>query len=122
MPRLTPILAACLALALPAMAQEATTGHEGHSMTGMAYATPATQAFIAANDAMHKGMAIEFTGNADVDFVRGMIPHHQSAVDMARIVLEHGADPEVRKFAEGVIAAQEAEIKWMTDWLAANGS
>lgn len=125
MPRLTPILAACLAaglaIALPAMAQEATTGHEGHSMTAMADATPATQAFIAANDAMHTGMAIEFTGNADVDFVRGMIPHHQGAVDMARIVLEHGTDPEVREFAEGVIAAQEAEIKWMTDWLAANG-
>jgi uncharacterized protein (DUF305 family) len=119
MPRLTPILVACLALALPAMAQEATTGHEGHTMMGDM--GPASQAFMAANDAMHKGMAIEFTGNADVDFVRGMIPHHQGAVDMARIVLEHGADPEVRKFAEGVIAAQEAEIKWMTDWLAANG-
>ncbi|NJS39788.1 MAG: DUF305 domain-containing protein [Rhodobacteraceae bacterium] len=121
MPRLTPILAACLALAFPALAQEATTGHEGHSMAALTDATLATQAFIAANDAMHKGMAIDFTGNADVDFVRGMIPHHQGAVDMARIVLDHGTDPEVRKFAESVIAAQEAEIKWMTDWLAANG-
>jgi uncharacterized protein (DUF305 family) len=66
-------------------------------------------------------MAIEFTGNADVDFIRGMIPHHQGAVEMARIVLEHGSDPEVKKLAEAVIAAQEAEIKWMQEWLAQNG-
>ena len=119
MTRLSPILAACLALALPASAQEAKTGHEGHMMMGDK--SPSSMAFMEANDRMHGGMAFEFTGNADVDFVRGMIPHHQGAVDMARIVLEHGTDPEVRKFAEAVIAAQEAEIKWMNDWLAANG-
>ena len=82
---------------------------------------PASMAFMEANDRMHAGMAIEFTGNADVDFIRGMIPHHQGAVEMARIVLEHGSDPEVKKLAEAVIAAQEAEIKWMQDWLAQNG-
>jgi uncharacterized protein (DUF305 family) len=77
-----------------------------------------TAAFKAASDAMHTDMAITYSGNADIDFIRGMIPHHQGAVDAARIVLEHGADPEVRRFAESVIAAQEAEIAWMTEWLA----
>jgi uncharacterized protein (DUF305 family) len=111
-------LGLALTIALPAVAQE-TTGHEGHAMMGDM--GPSSMAFMEANDLMHKGMAIEYTGNADIDFIRGMIPHHQGAVDMAKIVLEHGKDPEVRKLAEEVIAAQEAEIKWMQEWLAKNG-
>ncbi len=110
-------IAFCLALVMPAAAQ--TTDHSGHNMAG-ASDDAATRAFIAANDKMHTDMAIAYTGNADVDFIRGMIAHHQGAVDAARVVLEHGSDPEVRAFAEGVIAAQEAEITWMTAWLAAN--
>ena len=114
-----PLFVAALGLTgLPSMAQEA-TGHEGHAMMGDK--SPASMAYMEANDRMHADMAIEYTGNADVDFIRGMIPHHQGAVDMARIVLEHGSDPEVRKLAEEVIAAQEAEIKWMQEWLAKNG-
>ncbi|MFN4130703.1 MAG: DUF305 domain-containing protein [Paracoccaceae bacterium] len=112
---------ALLALALlatqPALAQSMDhTGHgAAHSME-----SPSSAAFAAANAKMHAGMTMDLTGDADVDFIAGMIPHHQGAVDMARIVLEHGTDPEVRKLAEAVIIAQEAEIAWMTEWLAAN--
>lgn len=92
--------------------------HSGHDMSGME--SPATKAFMEANMAMHSAMTIPFTGNADVDFIAGMIPHHEGAVEMAKIVLEHGTDPEVRKLAEAIIAAQETEIAFMKDWLARN--
>ena len=109
-------LAITLAPALPAFAQD--TGHDGHMMGDKG---AASMAYMEANNRMHAAMMQDYTGNADVDFIRGMIPHHQGAVEMAKIVLEHGKDPEVRKLAEAVIAAQEAEIKWMQDWLAKNG-
>jgi uncharacterized protein (DUF305 family) len=108
----------CLALAFAPLAVAAQDDHAGH---GDADATsPAAEAFAAANARMHAAMDIPPSGNPDVDFIRGMIAHHQGAVDMSRILLDHGSDPEVRAFAEAVIAAQEEEIGWMQDWLAAN--
>lgn len=113
-------LALALPLAVTAHAEGAMEGHSGHAMRATADAAPSTTAYIDANAKMHAAMAIDFTGNADVDFVRGMIGHHQGAIDMAKIVLENGADPEVRLLAQNVIAAQTAEIDWMRKWLETN--
>jgi uncharacterized protein (DUF305 family) len=84
--------------------------------------TPAQQAYAAANTKMHAGMNAAIDADADVAFIQGMIPHHQGAVDMGRVVLEHGKDPEARALAETVIKAQEAEIKQMQAWLAKRGA
>lgn len=83
--------------------------------------TPAQSAYADANARMHSGMAAAIDADPDVAFMQGMIPHHQGAVDMARVVLEHGKDPETRALAETVIKAQEAEIKQMQAWLAKRG-
>ena len=101
---------------IPSQAQEMQ-----HDMAAMSAQSPSTDGYKAAMEKMHTDMmAIEYSGNADVDFARGMIPHHQAAIDMAKVELANGKDPEIRKLAEGVIAAQEAEIKRMQDWLAAH--
>jgi uncharacterized protein (DUF305 family) len=102
-----------------------TSGHSGHSGHGAApaaaAASPSTAGYQAANARMHKDMDIAFSGDPDVDFARGMIPHHQGAIDMAKVVLQHGKDPEMKKLAQEIIAAQEKEIAHFRDWLKKKG-
>ena len=110
---------ACL-VGVVAMAPAAAQTHDhGHAAHAPAATSPSNEEFAAANATMHRDMAIPLTGDADRDFVESMIPHHQGAVDMARILLRHGRDPALKKIAEEIIAAQEREIAMFRDWLAA---
>jgi uncharacterized protein (DUF305 family) len=101
------------------------SGHGGHVMPGAkpaANLSEASKAFAAANAKMHKDMGIALTGNADLDFARGMIPHHQGAIDVSEIVLKYGKDAEVQKLAAAIIAAQKTEILQMSTWLTRNAA
>ena len=90
-PTLIATLTLAALFALPAAAQ-----HAGHAMPAAAASSPSTAAYQAANDKMHQGMTMTYTGNPDRDFLAGMIPHHQGAIDMAEVELKHGKDPKVR--------------------------
>ena len=73
-----------------------------------------TSALAVGMDRMHRDMmAPSPTGNVDVDFLATMIPHHEGAVEMARLALVHGRDPLVRQLAEEIIAGQQVEIAAM---------
>lgn len=103
----------------PSMAQH--SGHSGHS----SHATkptdsPSTVDYRKAHVQMMKDMEITYTNNSDMDFVRGMIPHHQGAIAMAKVQLAHGKDAEIRALAERIIADQEKEIAQMQGWLKKN--
>jgi uncharacterized protein (DUF305 family) len=83
--------------------------------------TPSTAAYQAA---MTKAMMTipKFTGDADLDFMTQMRPHHQAAIDMAKILLANGKDSEAKTLAQEIIAAQQKEIAVIDAWLKKKGS
>lgn len=93
---------------------------EGESMNQTA-TTEFGKEYMDSMDDMHEDMMEGIQANdADVAFAKGMLPHHEGAVDMAEIQLKYGKDETLRKLAEDIISAQEAEIEQMENWLDAN--
>ena len=62
---------------------------------------------------MHGAMQVPFTGDADRDFARMMIPHHQGAIDMALVELRYGKDERLKRLAQEIIVTQQQEIDVM---------
>ena len=98
-------------------------GTEGHAGTdhGKSHGSPGPSdggPFAEVNARMHDAMNVPPSGDVDLDFARGMVPHHEGAVEMARIELREGKDPEMRRLAEQVVSSQKAEIATMKAWIA----
>ena len=87
--------------------------HQGTAMT------PNHQEMMQSMEKMNRDMTgAPMTGNPDRDFIAMMMPHHQGAIDMARIYLRDGKDPAIRRMAQKVITDQEREIREMRNWQA----
>src|SRR5438309_67808 len=123
--RLTGPLLCALLLAVPAWAQTTTPG----TPTGGTMATDgaasntkelppsaATRGYMEAARLMHLDMAVPFTNDADKDFALVMQAHGKGTVALARVEVEHGKDPEMRRLAEEVIAANERETALLQAW------
>ena len=108
------------AFAVPATGQE--SHGSDHSATGSM--NEASKGYMEAMKKMDEEMgAMKMSGKPGVDFAKMMIPHHQSAIDMAQVYLASGEnDPELTKLSNEIIAAQEKEIAFLKDWLEKNAN
>lgn len=93
------------------MSMEGSSGSSGSSSGG----SPAqsNDAYAPSRMEMHKNMDVKPSGNPDLDFVNNMIPHHEGALAMAKVELENGKNPDLRRLAKNIIRTQEKEIAMM---------
>ncbi|MCZ4118664.1 DUF305 domain-containing protein [Streptomyces sp. H39-S7] len=100
---------AALALALVACGSSGTSTSHSSSMPGMKHSQGSnTSAPATPGDAFN---------DADIAFAQQMIPHHQQAIEMAKLADGRAADPEIKDLATAIEKAQDPEIKTMTLWL-----
>ena len=109
------------AFTVPASGQES-HGSTDPSATGSM--NGASKGYMEAMKKMDGEMgAMKMSGKPGVDFAMMMIPHHQSAIDMAQAYLASGEnDPELTELSNEIIAAQEKEIAFLNGWLEKNAN
>jgi uncharacterized protein (DUF305 family) len=87
----------------------------------MFYSLPVYANGLSKDDALNQAMismntgmsSVSMTGNSDVDFALMMIPHHQGAVEMAKVELKYGTDSRLQRLAQEIIVTQQSEIEFM---------
>ena len=116
-PRKTGTVALAVLLVVSVSRAEPPHQHESSPSQGMPLpsitAEPFTSLMVQAMERMHKNMSILPSGDPDRDFAAMMIPHHQGAVDMAKVELQFGKNPVLRRLAQGIIVEQLQEIEVM---------
>lgn len=111
-------------LPTPIVCGDSHADHGGASMqdhldTMAANSSPEHAALIQTMEPMHSDMMRGMTAQEfDMAFVCSMIPHHQGAVEMAKVAQANSKDPWVLMFAQEIITAQQVEIREMHTWLA----
>ena len=109
------------AIAISNYAQANEQPHQAHMNMSMSTGSAMQQELMQGMNQMHQDMmAAAQYKDPDVAFAAGMLPHHIGAVKMAEVELKYGKDPEMRKLAEDIINAQQAEIEQMQKWLKAH--
>ena len=109
------------AIAISNYAQANEQPHQAHMNMPMSTDSAMQQELMQGMDQMNQDMmAAAQYKDPDVAFAAGMLPHHIGAVKMAEVELKYGKDPEMRKLAEDIISAQQAEIEQMQKWLKAH--
>ena len=109
------------AAAVSIYAQANEQPHQAHMNMPMSTDSAMQQELMQGMNQMHQDMmAAAQYKDPDVAFAAGMLPHHIGAVKMAEVELKYGKDPEMRKLAEDIINAQQAEIEQMQKWLKAH--
>jgi uncharacterized protein (DUF305 family) len=109
-------LTLCIAAGVAAHAQS--HGHGGAPNSSVSADVTFGSQMMQAMDRMDAGMmAAKTTGDPDRDFAAMMIPHHQGAVDMAKIQLIYGRNPVLRRLAQAIIVEQQQEIELMQRFL-----
>jgi uncharacterized protein (DUF305 family) len=110
--------------------------HEAQSATStVGWPPPPTTKFVPSTEktfdqsmgeamsVMHRDMHnAKYSGEPDHDFVTMMIPHHQGAIDMAKVLLLYGKDPQLGRLAQEIITDQQSEIQLMQLWLKQHGA
>jgi len=109
------------AIAISNYAQANEQPHQAHMNMSMSTDSAMQQELMQGMDQMNQDMmAAAQYKDPDVAFAASMLPHHIGAVKMAEVELKYGKDPEMRKLAEDIINAQQAEIEQMQKWLKAH--
>jgi uncharacterized protein (DUF305 family) len=65
---------------------------------------------------MASGMLMQNGEYSDERFIDAMVPHHQGAIEMAQVALEHAEHDEIKQLAENIVSAQQREIEQMKQW------
>lgn len=94
-----------------------------HDMKGMggSHMAMADKDFMASMQKMHKEMMSAKGGSVDATFAKKMIAHHQGAIDMAKIELQHGTDAQAKRLAQTTIDENTKGIQELRDWLRQHG-